>query len=53
MLLKAGAMMNAADQILATIDASDVPSANVGDLGFTVYASLAGDYCVDFVRPHP
>jgi hypothetical protein len=30
---------------------SSIRTAGVGDVGFTVYASLSGEFCVDFVPP--
>jgi hypothetical protein len=50
--MKASAVIGAAaaSEIAPPIQSVEAPGA-VGDLGFTVYASLSGDFCVDFVPP--
>jgi hypothetical protein len=45
----ATALIGAASDMLSSKEGAD--SGVAGDLGFTVYASLSGDYCVDFVPP--
>lgn len=45
----ATALIGAASEMLSSKEGADTGVA--GDLGFTVYASLSGDYCVDFVPP--
>lgn len=42
-------LIGAASETLPSKEAANIGAA--GDLGFTVYASLSGDYCVDFVPP--
>ncbi len=46
---KSTALISAASEILSSIEGAGCDA--IGDLGFTVYASLSGDYCVDFVPP--
>jgi hypothetical protein len=46
---KTASLISAATEILSSIESAE--SSAAGDLGFTVYPSLSGDYCVDFVPP--
>jgi hypothetical protein len=46
---KSTALISAASQIISSIESAGCDAG--GDLGFTVYSSLSGDFCVDFVPP--
>jgi hypothetical protein len=43
--------VNAAPAAAAPSSVETASTGMLGDLGFTIYASLSGDYCVDFVPP--